>query len=198
MNPMTSNSDTLNAYNNNLRAYIEGTPQEVTGSVQEWIEETLSYIHRNAKILEIGSGFGRDADYIESRGFLVERSDAADSFVECLRNQGHETKHFNVLEESIPVTYDLIYANAVFLHFREEELKIVLNTVYKGLNETGILAFSVKLGQGEMETPEKVNALRYFRFWQPQPLEELVMQHGFRILQSRCDGKFIQLITQKV
>lgn len=197
MNPTTSNNQTLLTYNSTLPAYLQGTPDEVTGSVKEWIDTTLSFMNPQSKILEIGSGTGRDAAYIESRGFRVERSDAAESFVNHLRDLGYETKLFNVVTQTIPERYDLIYANCVFLHFTEKELCTVLNTVAQGLNDSGILAFSVKLGEGEDWTTEKVDAPRFFRYWQPDPLQALVEQYGFRLLESRCDGKFIQLIAQK-
>lgn len=195
--PTKSNDLTLLTYNRTLPAYLRGTPEEVTGSVKEWIDCTLQHVQRSSKILEIGSGPGRDAAYIESHGFHVERSDAAESFVSHLRDQGYETKLFNVATQSIPELYDLIYANCVFLHFTEVELCTALNTVFQGLNESGILAFSVKQGEGEGWTDEKVDAPRFFRYWQPDPLQALVEQYGFRILECRCDGKFIQLIAIK-
>lgn len=196
MNSMT-NSPTLNSYNANLPAYIQGTPQEVSGSVQEWIHNTLHYLPSNSRILEIGSAFGRDAAYIETQGFLVERSDAAISFVEHLRNQGYETKHFNVLTDTIPEPYDLIFANAVFLHFTEAELHTVLTTVNQGLNPSGLLSFSVKEGIGAEWTEEKLSAPRYFRYWEKEPLAHFVSEHGFHILSITSDGKFLQLIARK-
>lgn len=198
MNPLTSNAQTLYAYNHNVSSYIQGTPQEVSGSVQAWIDHTLTCIPFHATILEIGSAFGRDAAYIESKGHPVDRSDAADNFVNFLQEQGHNARHFNVLTDPLPVQYDLIFANAVFLHFKEEELHHVLNKVYNGLHPQGILSFSVKLGEGEEWTEEKVGAPRYFRYWQPQPLQDIVVQHGFEIFSTTCDGKFIQIIARKV
>jgi hypothetical protein len=44
MNPLTNNAHTLRAYNHNVGSYIQGTPQEVSGSIQAWIDQTLTYI----------------------------------------------------------------------------------------------------------------------------------------------------------
>lgn len=78
---------TLASYEDNVVAYIEGTPQEVSGDVKKWIDETLNGLPVTSKILEVGSAFGRDASYIESKGCSVQRSDATIGFIDYLEKK---------------------------------------------------------------------------------------------------------------
>ena len=52
---MTSdhNAITVDSYNTSLEAYKEGTPDKVDGNFKLRIEEALSYIPKNARILEL-------------------------------------------------------------------------------------------------------------------------------------------------
>lgn len=196
---MSYNFPTLQTYNQAVQAYVDGTPQEVSGSVKEWIDHTLNQIPRDARILEIGSGFGRDAQYMVNAGYQVERSDAAQGFVDLLRAKGHrDTKLFNVLTDPYDGSYDLVFANAVFLHFTRQELPEVLHKTYSALNQNGILSFSVKLGDDEEWTNEKVDAPRYFCYWQKEELERLVKEAGFEMVSGNSDGKFIQIIAKRI
>ena len=82
---MSMNGTTLTSYNMGIYQYIAGTAQETNGAVQIWIDNVLNYLATDAKIIEIGSAFGRDANYMESvKGFAVERTDASEGFVAYL------------------------------------------------------------------------------------------------------------------
>lgn len=101
MNDIESNDATLQSYEAHIQEYISGTPQSVDGHVQDWIDATLKLLLPDAKILEYGSAFGRDALYIESKGFAIERTDATAGFVELLQSQGHEARLLNIVSDKI-------------------------------------------------------------------------------------------------
>lgn len=60
------------------------------GFVKDWIDTVLAGLPQDAKIPEFGSAFGRDADYIESKGYKVQRTDVTPGFVKLLQSQGHQ------------------------------------------------------------------------------------------------------------
>src|SRR5690348_18508311 len=82
-----SNQITLGSYELGVEPYVANTAAEVSGLFKEWIDKTLSLVTKKASILEIGSGFGRDARYIESKGYSVERTDATKGFIELLEKR---------------------------------------------------------------------------------------------------------------
>lgn len=151
----------------------------------------------NAQIIEIGSGFGRDANYIESFGFKVERTNAAESFVTFLQEQGNFARKFNILTDAFRVQYDLAFANAVFLHFTPSELEPALIKVHAALKNDRILAFSVKKGKGEEWTTAKLGKPRYFCYWESNKMFALLKQAGFEVVLLLEDERFLQLIANQ-
>lgn len=193
---LSSNALTLHSYESGVQEYINGTPTEVSGSIKEWIDATLAHLPTNAEILEIGSGFGRDANYIESYGFSVERTDAAEAFVTLLQEQGHPARRFNILTDPVHKQYGLIFANAVFLHFTPQELEVVLKKIHAALKDDGIIAFSVKKGEGEEWTTAKLGQPRYFYYWDQDKIESLLKRTGFELVRTSGDDRFLQIIAK--
>ena len=197
MNNIGKNQITLQSYQLGINEYINGTPHEISGNFKIWIDLFLNLLPSNARIIEIGSAFGRDAQYIESRGFSVERTDATPEFVTYLQTKGHEAHEFNVLTDDFSPFYDLIFANAVFLHFTPEELDNVLKKIYKSLSKDGLLAFSVKQGEGEAWSTEKVGNPRYFCYWKKEKIQPLLEANGFQIVSLTENEKFLLITTRR-
>jgi SAM-dependent methyltransferase len=180
---MEKNKTTLNTYQEHFDNYVAKTPQETSGTQKEWIESLLAQINHDTPILEIGSAFGRDAAFIQNAGFHnLTVTDAFDAAIDELNNRGFNAAKLNILTDEPEGKYGLIFASAVFLHFTAEELEMVLRKLSRSLEEDGILSFSVKQGDGEEWTSEKMDAPRYFRYWQPESLQELVEASGYDIL----------------
>lgn len=134
-------------------------------------------------VLEIGSAHGRDAAFVESLGRTVRRTDATRAFVAMLREQGHEADRLDVLTD--PLTgpthgpYAAVLADAVFLHLSEQQLVHVLAKVRGSLVAGGLLAFTVKVGEGTEWSDHKLGLPRFFQYWQADPLRRTVEAAGF-------------------
>lgn len=174
-----ANSETLRSYEARVAEYVEGTPSEVTGAVKEWIDAVLSGLSAEARIVELGSAFGRDAAYIASKGFAVECTDAVAGFVVELHSRGFKARQFNLLSDDFDRGYDLIFANAVFLHFNRSEFVVVLKKLIGALASGGCCAFSLKRGKGEAWSEAKIGAPRYFCYWERDDLDPLLHDAGF-------------------
>lgn len=174
-----TNKETIEAYNRAFDKYIEESPQFVSDELKLWIDDNLSHLDKSAKILEIGSGSGKDANYFASQGYSMELTDASDGFVEYLNRTGYVARRLNILVDDIQSNYDMIFADAVFLHFTEEELMFVLYKSYKAIKDGGRLAFTLKVGDGEESTNRKLDAPRYFHYWQKAEIEKILKNVGF-------------------
>ncbi|HSX24118.1 MAG TPA: methyltransferase domain-containing protein [Candidatus Saccharimonadales bacterium] len=198
---MDYNQKTLQTYEDSKQEYINKTPAKASPHVTEWIDRALEHVSTDGSILEIGSAFGRDADYMESKGYKVQRSDATKAFVELLRKQGHKAKVLNVLTDELDGPHDMIIANAVFLHFKTQELKDVLDKIYGSLKPGGTLAFTVKEGKGSEWSARYMNGPRFFRYWQPQPLRKLVVQAGYENIEltkgTSRNAEWLHVIAKK-
>lgn len=174
-----SNEQTLRTYDAHVTDYVAGTAQVVSGPSKDWIDAALRGLPPDARILELGSAFGRDAAYIQQRGFRVECTDASQGFLDYLRDEGFDVRLFNALTDTLTEDYDLILANAVLLHFNRDEFQTVLGKMAGALKPGGRFAFSLKRGDGEDWSTMKLNAPRYFCYWQPEQLPPLIQMAGF-------------------
>lgn len=64
------NQKTLSTYNAHIQQYINNTGGVTDGSLKELLDAVLADVPREAAILEIGSAFGREAKYLQSKGYL--------------------------------------------------------------------------------------------------------------------------------
>lgn len=199
MNSHRSNEKTLISYEQHVQEYIDGTPQEVSSFVKDWIDESLSYVPKSGRVLEIGSAFGRDANYIEQAGYVVRRTDATENFVDLLRSQGHEADLLNAITDDLGGPYKMVFADAVLLHFTAEELTSVLSKIYESLGTGGILAFTLKQGVGAEWSNDKLGAPRFFNYWTRDELEGELNKQNFKILKLASDDsrKWWQVISKK-
>lgn len=179
MSDTATNAQTIEAYNNGVSAYAAEMRNEIDAPLQKWMGRAVSGLEADALILEIGSGTGRDANYLESLGYRVQRTDASQGFVQYLQAQGKQAELLNVLTDELPADCDLIHANAVFLHFTKPEFTTAAKKVFAALKAGGHFSLSLKRGDGQETTSSKLNAPRYFRYWQPAEAEAELERAGF-------------------
>ena len=175
----SKNAQTVATYESRVQEYINSTSHEVNGDLKVWLDESVDNLPHAARILEIGSGFGRDADYLHDKGYSVECTDATLGFVELLQDNGFNARELNVLTDEITSRYDFVFADAVLLHFDREQTADVMQKVYGSLEDGGRFAFTVKQGIGEEWSTDKLDAPRYFCYWQKGQIEELLEYTGF-------------------
>lgn len=197
-----ANQKTVRVYEDHVEEYIATTPHQVVGVVKEWLDEATSGLPKDALILEIGSGFGRDADYLQNLGYKVQCSDAAESFVKLLQQQGFEVRKLNVVTDDLGGRYDLVLANAVLLHFTRADTKLVLQKVNKALKNGGRFAFTLKQGKGAEWRGNK-GAPRYFCYWTEAQLGRILKNTGFTPLSIKADramnnSVWVQVVATKV
>jgi len=195
------NSKTLKSYEEHIQDYVVGTPQAVEGDFKAWIDRALALLPQHGTVLELGSAFGRDAAYIKSQGFRVIATDAVQGFVDLLQKAGHDTRLLNALTDEFGQNYNMIFANAVLLHFSPDQTKEVLQKAYRSLRPGGVLAFSVKRGSGSAWSEAKLDAPRHFYYWEHDDLEATVKASGFDLLELTArvgpKDKWLQVIARK-
>lgn len=197
-----TNEVTINSYNSNILEYISESSKEVPIEVKEWIDLSLKGLPLNSRILELGTSFGRDANYIEEFGYSVERTDAVAGFVGFLQEIGYSARILNAIEDEIIGPYNMVFANAVLLHFTKNETKAVIKKIQNALSSNGRFAFSLKQGKGEEWLNDKLNAPRYFCYWSRDDIAQLLEETGFKNIQiiDHDKGKeaiFLHIIADK-
>ena len=181
---------TLTTYEGNFEKYLTETPSKVSGDFKNFFQTILLLLPLEAVMLEIGSGTGRDADYFEEHGVTVLRTDATQSFIKYQRQNGKMIIERNILIHEIGYDWNVIFANAVLLHFTKEEFSFVLMKMARSLAPNGIIAFTVKVGTGEEWSTHKMDAPRFFKYWELHELQTVVEECGYKItyLQYATEG----------
>jgi len=199
-----TNNKTIESYETNIKKYIQNTPKKKGAVVEDWIGRSIQNLQSGAKILEIGSADGSDAKIIEESGFFVEKTDATKGFVEILKKDDPTSRLLNVLTDDIAKGYDLIIANAVFLHFDIGETEKATAKVFEALNNDGIFALTLKQGKGDAWKNNKGMAPRYFNYWSKDEIVNLLANVGFGNIDACVDSSdgsnatWIMIIAHKV
>lgn len=201
--PNTSNnSRTIESYNAHIQEYIDGTVHEVSGTVKEWIDRTFADVPRDAHILEFGSAFGRDAAYLQDQGYQVACTDATPAFVDILQEKGFNANVLNVITDELPQEIEVVLANAVLLHFTRDETTVVCKKVYDALNPGGTFAFTLKQGEGEEWSEDKLGAPRFFTYWTNEQIYGVLADVGFGDVsvwgdRTTAHSTWLQIIAKK-
>lgn len=195
----SENEETLEVYQETVDLYLRSTPTEVDKHLESWLTGMVTGLPADAHIFEIGSGGGRDALYLQSLGYTVQCSDAIPGFVEALQKVGLNAVLFNALTDEYPAgLFDLVFADAVLLHFTVKEFRYVIRKVYGTLNKDGRFAFTMKVGEGNEWSNAKLNAPRFFQYWRSGSLKTILDEAGFQVdeLDESSPG-WLHVVTSK-
>ena len=165
--------------------YASSIPHDVTGAMKEWLDVFVAGIERSERVFEIGSGTGRDAAYLESLGYDVQRSEIAEPFLKSFREQGVEALRFDVLTDPFPASQRAVFANSVFCHMTARQLGRALKNVHDALEPGGRLAFNTKADEvrwGATVRNARLPGYRYFSHWPPSLIRSEVENMGFDVL----------------
>jgi len=198
-----TNKTTIESYENSINEYIQNTPNKRGAVVEDWINKSTQTLQLDAKILEIGSAYGRDAKIIEEKGLHVEKTDATKGFVDILQQDDPTARILNIITDAIDDNYDLIIANAVFLHFDDNETRSTANKIYNALKSGGVFSLTLKEGVGEAWQNNKGMAPRFFNYWKKNDIVELLTETGFVDINAWVDSSdgshatWIMIIARK-
>lgn len=179
---MSSTPDTVRAYDLDATAYVEASPT-MPDSVRADIEAFAERLGPGARVLEIGSGGGRDARLMEELGLRVRRTDITPAFVALLREQGVDADLLDPLVDDLSCPegpYDAVWANASLLHVQRADLATVLARLAAVTRPAGVLRVSVKEGDGEgWSTHGSVRRPRHFTYWRADALRGVTTGAGW-------------------
>ena len=191
----SDNEVTLASYEQAADKFRESIPKEPNHLLIDLLAER---IEPGARVLELGSGTGRDATELERRGFVVRRTDATQAFVEMMRADGYAADRLNAITDDFEGPYDAVFASAVFLHFDRAQLTEVLR---RAARATRVLAFATREGKGEEWSNRHLDLPRHFVLWQEDALRELLTATGWTVerlerSESRI-GTWFQILARR-
>lgn len=185
MSPADDDGDpgnvTLAAYQASAAAYLEHSAQP-TPSVLVYLER-FADLTRPGPVLELGSGPGWDADHLEQTGVRVIRSDATAEFVALLRAAGHEVRSIDIRHDEFGGPYPGVFADAVLLHLSRDEFAQALRRCHAAVVPGGVLGLTLKEGDGDEWTTEKIDQPRFFTYWRESALRAQLIDAGWEVVE---------------
>ena len=137
-------SKTTAFYNRNAKRYAEST-RDV--DMSEVYSRFLQYLKPGSRILDAGSGSGRDTLEFLKRGYVVEAIDASASLAELSSKlTGIRTRVLRFEDFDDEAQFDGIWSCAALLHIPRNILSDVLTSLMLGLTINGVLYASFKFG----------------------------------------------------
>ncbi len=181
-------SMTVAAYSGSAAAYAAGTAA-MPDSVQRVLDRFAATLGAGARVLEIGSGPGRDALALEAAGLRVRRTDVTPGFVRAAarrRGMRPTCSTRSPTTCSTPPTRGrttAVWANACLLHVARPDLPVVLSRLAEATRPGGLFQLSLKEGDGaRWSTHGHVDGPRYFTFWREEPLRAALDAAGWSVL----------------
>lgn len=195
---MSTDRDTVHSYDRDAAGYAAEAAAMPLWVAAE-IDAFVAGLGGSGRVLEIGSGGGRDALALEARGISVRRTDISRGFVDLLRENGVEAALLDPLTDDLsdplrPGTlYDGVWACACLIHVAREDLGTVVGRLAAVTRTGGRLHVSVRDGDGENVTMDggAAEPRRYVEtYWREPALRAVLADAGWIVDEVRkCVGR---------
>ena len=186
VNPVKKRESVKNDYNIIANEYADEFGRKLEDI--EVIEEFMSKLNSNSKILDLGGGTGKLTNLFIQKG---HKAICYDFSIEMMR----KAKEFfpnipyilddmvNIKEHFESSSFDWIIAFYSLFHIPKEELDKVFSSICDLLKQDGIFCFVVQLGDWEdyIDEPylkEKGKNVLYFNFFTKEQINELLQRYN--------------------
>ncbi|ALN57272.1 methyltransferase type 12 [Lysobacter enzymogenes] len=174
-----NNRRTVAAYEGYARGYAAAVPATPSPQAAADLRRFAASLAPPARVLEIGSGPGWDADFLETLGAQVRRTDVTAAFVRFQIERGKQAYPLDLLSDEIEGTYDGILLLYVVQHFERDQLDEALRKLARALTAQGVALLSHMLGDGD-EWEGDAGDYRVVR-WPAAAMDERLRRAGFAV-----------------
>jgi SAM-dependent methyltransferase len=147
-------------------------------------------LDRGARVLDVGCGPGRDLAALRAQGLQASGFDRSRGMLAQARQRGALPLALGDIRP-LPVragALNGLWCCAALLHIPKRESRAVLAEFGRALCPGGVLYVSVKQGQGERWHNDVDGQRRYFEFYEPAEIDELLISGGFAIVEQWADA----------
>lgn len=161
-----------------------------------WREEmrTFQEFLPFGKVLEVGSGGGRDAKELIAFGYKYTGTDISSRFVEVAKEKIPEATFLvqSVYDLKFPddTRFDGFWASAVLLHIPKTKIGKALQRIRNYMRGGGIGFISLKRGEGEkleerLADSNSRNDKRFFAYYSEKEFSNVLLKNGFEVVRAQ-------------
>jgi hypothetical protein len=192
---------TIASYENCALEYAQSTKPGPGGEDFSALARFVEVAPAGGVVLEIGSGPGWDADWLEHRGVAVRRTDACRAFIEIQAARGASAELLDVVTDELSGPYAGILARHVLQHIERARLPGVFARIASALVDGGALLITLREGQGERVERGSSGNTYYVAEWSRQELEAICGALGLRECWSEssedADGQWLSILARR-
>ncbi len=133
------------------------------------------------KVIEIGSGAGKDASALIRMGYDYAGTDASKGLIEVAKKRNPEAIFMNAAVDELDFpddSFDGFWAAAVLLHIPKDRIDEALQSIKRVIKPGGYGFISMKAGAEERTDPQTD---RWFAFYSQAGFGEALEKNGFEI-----------------
>ncbi len=181
-----TNTPTIATYDRYAQTYDAEVIDFWNNFPKDFIDAFIKQLPGN-RILDLGSGSGRDALLLRDRGTEVICLDASKAMIDITTKLGFESHLADFSHIDFPgSSFDGVWAYTSLIHVPKEEAAEAMTVVRRLLKQGGIFAIGVIEGDsaGMVERKTMPGTSRYFKNYSSEELRELIEPLGFKFLQE--------------
>ncbi|MGF7228508.1 MAG: class I SAM-dependent methyltransferase [Candidatus Saccharibacteria bacterium] len=182
-----SNQTTIDAYDTFAQAYDQGV-------VDFWTEFPQDFLHKfvgglqGKRVLNLGSGSGRDAVLLRQLGVEVVCVDASKSMIDITAKLDFESYHTDFENMTFDLgSFDGVWAYCLLLHINRRQAAEVFRKLHTYLKPSSLCVVGVIEGDSEAMVEHEImpGTSRYFQFYTNNELKRLVHAADFTIVHEQ-------------
>lgn len=173
---------TIDTYNQMAKEYDDETIDFWDRFPRTFFDKFIDSV--KGKVLDIGSGPGRDGLILKEKGLDVVCLDASEIMVKLSQERGLESIIGDLLNLPFPNnSFDGAWAYTSLLHVSKNDIDKAFIEINRILIKDGILGLGMIEGETEeYKESSGVNMPRLFSFYTKEELESLLNKHGFDVI----------------
>lgn len=176
-----------------------------TSEMQEIRNAFVALLPPDAKILDIGSGAGRDTRYFFEKGFTVTGIDFSKEMIRKAKERSPDIEFQEMDFENIDFPdafFDVVWANASLHHVPKRSLPPILKNIHRVLKPNGCFFLRVKHGDFDgMREAQKYGKTvrRHFSYYLTEEMEKLLRAAGFSVekVQTTTKDEWLDVFARR-
>jgi Methyltransferase domain len=195
------NRETVKSYEGCAEDYAETTRGEVSGVRADMFQAFIRSLPRTARVLEIGSGPGWDADRLEAEGIRVERTDVTEGFIEFQSRRGKRMTRLDVINDEIHEQYNGVLCLYVLQHISRPLIDEVLAKLSNALYTGGTFLVGLREGNGDVREVGTSSGVYHITLWPQSEFIDRLQRVGLVCEQSHTfsgsEGEWLIVLARK-